>query len=165
MDSKLYTILKDNQGTVKIAGFAVMCTLMLSGYIQTLLINTLILSYLSYKTFKNINQPPTHTNLLKYWVCFSMLSVFEVGLSYIFSTFMMSVIYNAIKIGGFVLMLQNNETILIAYDGVIVPLFSKYETYIDSWFSTLETKAQQYKSVTPVNYNLWDYFFAKTKAV
>lgn len=164
---KLYAVCRDNQNTVNLIGMALVCTLVLSGYIQTLLINTCIFSYLSYRTMKFLStcqENSTDINqlikFLKYWTGFSMLIVFEYILGCVFSFFFMSVFYNALKLVGFAMLLQNNESLLMLYGLIVIPLFNKYESYMDQVFVLLETKAQNFRSTAGnenINYNIYSY--------
>lgn len=165
---KLYTVFQDNQNTLKLFSFALLCTLVLSGHTQTLLINTIIFGYLSYKTMKFLSscnentQENTHqmVTFLKYWTGFSLLCVFEYLLSCLFSYIFMNVFYNALKLVYFVLLLQNNEILLMVYGMFFVPLFSNCELHLEQFFTMLELKAQEFKQSPGnenVNYSLYKY--------
>jgi hypothetical protein len=107
-----------------------------------------------------LTQMPNMINLLKYWTGFSMLVVFEYVLSTVFSFFFMSVFYNAIKLAGFIMLLQNNDALLMLHGLVLVPLFDNYETYMDQLFTTLESKAHTFRGIPgneQVNYNIYNY--------
>lgn len=166
---KYYTIFRENQTVMQMVGLATLCTLILSGYVQTLLINTCIFGYLSYRTMKfmkvltnenMLENVPAMIVLLKNWCGFSMVIVMEYFVSCVFSFFFMSIIYNAMKIVGLVLLLQNNVNLVMLYDTCIGSLFNKYENNIDQIVTLLELKAEMFREISGndiSNYNVLNY--------
>lgn len=163
---KVYALLSDNKGTLKLLGIGFAIVLLFSGYIQTMLINTLIFGYLSFNTMKFLKtaNPEQHAphmiELLKHWTCFTVLIVAEYFLSCVFSFLFMSLIYNTIKVAGLVLLLQNNVNLSLLYDQVLVRVFNKYEDSMTSAFGYLENKANSFREVSnnkETNYSLYYY--------
>jgi len=166
---KVYSILQDNRNTVKLFLTALCITLFFSGYIQNILINTCIFGYLGFNTIKFLKKStpenqstliPLMIDLLKQWTCFSVLIVTEYFASSIFSFLFMSIFYNAIKVVGLIMLLQNSQNLLTIYNFGIVPLFNRYEQYIEQVFKFLESKSDNFREVSntkEVNYSVYTY--------
>jgi len=163
----LYTVYKDNATNFRILGALLLITLVLGGYVQTILLNTLIFGYLSYKTMglsgtraqmAADEHTKTTNHLLKQWVVFTTFIVLEYFLG-----FLVGIIYTAFKLTAFVFLLQDNPNLMIVYDFILLPLYSRYENYIGQAFSYLEEKANNFRSIEPtkprINYNVM-YWFA-----
>ena len=154
---KVYSILQDNRDTVKLFLTALCITLFLSGHIQNILINTCIFGYLGFNTIKFLKKStpenqstliPLMIDLLKHWTCFSVLIVTEYFASSVFSFLFMSIFYNAIKVVGLIMLLRNSQNLLTIYDLCIVPLFNRYEQYIERAFEFLEIQSNNFREVS-----------------
>lgn len=157
----LYTIYKDNATNFRVFCGFLLTTFVLGGYVQTILLNTLIFGYLSYKSMEFLNTTyadadktkTVYTGLFKQWVVFSTLIVLEYFLG-----FLVGVIYTTMKLIGFVYLLQDNPNLFLVYDYGLLPFFSRYDIYIGQLFSYLESKANTFRSIEPdkqrVNYNV-----------
>lgn len=165
---KAYSILHDNRNTIKLFLTALCITLFFSGYIQNILINTCIFGYLAFNTMKFLNdkdkpsepeQIKLMTDFLKAWTGFSALIVAEYFLSLVFSFVFMSIFYNAIKVVGLIMLLQNSNKILIIWSVLLVPLFNRYEHIMGQAFGFLEDQARNFKESNKkeVNYSVYTY--------
>ena len=143
----LYTIYNDNAGNIKSVSLFFLGLFVMSGFMQVMIINTLIFGFLGYKTMTfltNMKNDPelmseTLTNqstLLKQWVVMSALVVLE----YFFGSFL-GTIFVILKLGAFVVLLQNSPQLLTIYDALLTTLFTKYQTQLDNVFGYLETQA------------------------
>jgi len=174
---KAYSILNDNRNTIKLFLTALCITLFFSGYIQNILINTCIFGYLAFHTMKFLigsseehnkeknkqseqEQIKLMTNLLKYWTSFSALIVAEYFLSLIFSFVFMSIFYNAIKVVGLIMLLQNSKNLLLIWSVCLVPLFNQYEQLMEQAFGFLEDQSKVFRETSntkEVNYSVYTY--------
>lgn len=146
----LYTIYNDNVTNIKGLGLFFLGLFVMSGFMQVMVINTLIFGFLAYKTMSWLTQPvPTdqseavtaQTVLLKQWVVMSSLVVLEYFIGSFFGT-----LYIVLKLGAFVVLLQNSPQLLTIYDSVLSTLFVKYQDQLDQGFKYLEEKANTIKS-------------------
>jgi len=157
----LYTIYKDNTTNFRILGGFLIAVLIVGGYVQTILLNTLIFGYLCYKTIELLTLVPhgddsevlrqkgvyyteCSTDLLKQWVVFSSLIVLEYFLG-----FLVGIIYTSLKLALFVFLLQDNPNIFLIYNFLIIPVYTRYQSYISQLFSFLELKANTLKTREP----------------
>src|SRR3990172_6946939 len=122
----LYNIYKDNTTNIRVLCGILLITFILGGYVQTILINTLIFGYLSYKSMETLGTASTtradeyvqlSNHILKQWIIFSTCIVLEYFLG-----FLVGIIYTSLKLVGFVFLLQNNSNLLIVYDYGLLPL-------------------------------------------
>lgn len=176
LTSRIITFFESNKQYYNMMFIAMMTALVLSGLIQNFLLNTIIFGYLSYKTIRKLNtlsndsSPETEifllsklndtTRLLKNWTCFSVLITCEQILSYFFGFGFVSILYNGFKIFGLITLLQSDNNITLIYDYIVIPLFNRYESLIDMFVTTMETKANEFKtSNSETNYNLGDILY------
>lgn len=143
----LYTIYNDNASNLKNLGLFFLGLFVMSGYMQVLVVNTLIFGFLGYKTMTwmtNMNTDPelmsealtNQSTLLKQWVTMSALIVLEYFLGSLFGT-----LFVIFKLGAFIVLLQNSHQLLAVYDTLLVTLFVKYQDQLDTVFNYLEAKA------------------------
>jgi hypothetical protein len=158
----LYTICKDNTNIFKIIGGFLLAAFVLREYVQNVLLNVLIFSYLSYKSMTLLNSIHAEsdlTQLLKYWVIFAALIIIE----YFVSSWI-GIIYTVVKLAAFVLLLQNHPYLTTLYDYGLVGVFDRYESSADKIFSYLEDKANSLRTadtnIPHKNYNVL-YWFAE----
>lgn len=176
LTGQLYAFLDSNKQYYNMMFIAMTSALVLSGVIQNFLLNTMIFGYLSYKTIKKLNglydgsnsdndlillfKLNDTTKLLKNWTCFSILITGEQILSYFFGVGFVSILYNGFKIFGLTTLLQSDNNITLIYDYFVIPLFNRYESFIESIIINMESKANEFKSTnTETNYNLGDIIY------
>ena len=148
----LYSFCKDNQNYLRLAAFVTFVVLMLSGLIQSLVINFFVFSYLSYKTLtllkSNELQVTDCVIMLKYWTTFASLMLFE-AVTGMFSFLPFYLIWSSLKLVGIALMMMHDKNMMTYYDVVIVTLFKYFEQYLTLCFTYLETKSTEFKSTLP----------------
>lgn len=143
----LYTIYNDNASNLKNAGLFFLGLFVMSGYMQVMVINTLIFGFLGYKTMTFLTSMPSdpelqsenltnQSTLLKQWVVMSSLVVIEYFLGGFLGT-----IFVVLKLGAFVVLLQNSSQLLTVYDTLLSTLFTKYQSQLDRVFGYLEAQA------------------------
>lgn len=143
----LYTIYNDNVVNIRSASLFFLGLFVMSGFMQVMIVNTLIFGFLGYKTMtfltnmKNDQELMSETltnqsTLLKQWVVMSALVVVEYFLGSFLGT-----IFVILKLGAFVVLLQNSPQLLTFYDTLLSTLFTKYQAQLDNLFGYLETQA------------------------
>lgn len=157
MTNLLYAILYDNRSNANIFIYLITTFLILTGRTHTTFINICIATYLSYRTMKFLNYD-THelsvdmdlyendrwamARLLKYWVSFSLLVTGEHMMSIFSKLFLVSFIYNSIKITGLIVFI-NGSNLTILYDFICNYIFNTYESCVNSLLIFLETKVNK----------------------
>ena len=148
---KFYTILQDNRQLLKLCGIITSVALFLCGYLQNLIINGSILLYLSYNSFKVLSayhNHPTETEiivlLLKKWILFACLMIFEYMASVILKFSFVNLVYNICKLFFLVLLLQNSDHLTTIYD-LVGQGFRAYEDKLDYCMTMAEDQAKQFR--------------------
>lgn len=164
---QLYSIFQDNKQIIKLGGIVTSIALFLCGYLQNLVINGSILLYLSYSSFKVLGAFHNHPTeieilvlLLKKWILFACLMIFENMAGYLLKIPFIGLGYNIGKILFLMLLLQNSEHLTTVYD-LVGQGFKTYEDKLDHYIDFAETQAQQFRidHHKEINqYNIYGYF-------